>query len=162
MLLAPLLAPLLMIAACDRPAEEQARQPGVAADIVDRTPTTTQDQDAGPPVNAVASGEPARPATATPGSIPAGLHGRWTGMTARCDDRSADLELTVEPDRLIFHESVGAVTDVRDGTDGAISVTAAFTGEGQSWTRTMTLRPSADGRTLAIAHDGATVTRKRC
>ncbi len=83
-------------------------------------------------------------------------------MNDRCGDRSADLELTVTPKTLIFHESVGTVTKVAPGPGERVRVTAAFTGEGDSWTRKVELRPSANGKELTMINDGAAVTRKRC
>jgi hypothetical protein len=41
-------------------------------------------------------------------------------------------------------------------------VKADFTGEGQSWTRTLALRMAEDGKALTIVNDGTAVTRKRC
>ena len=72
------------------------------------------------------------------------------------------MELTVEPDQLIFHESVGVVQSVNQQADGRLQVQAAFTGEGESWTRTLSFRPSADGARLTIVTDGTAVTRKSC
>jgi hypothetical protein len=125
-------------------------------------------RDAEPASNAIQTAE-APPAVDTPpsqatpaGLIPASLQGRWTGVSDRCGDRAADLELTIQPDSLVFHESVGTVQSVTDGEDGAVRVTTAFTGEGQSWTRTLDLRPSADGDRLTIVNDGTATTRKKC
>lgn len=159
--LCPLL-PLLLIAACDN-GKQSAEQPGVVANIMDQALPNAQQP--APPANAITPVEPPPaidPPAATPtGQIPATLQGRWTGPADRCGDRSADLELTITPDQLLFHESVGEVRSVK-AIEGGLSVEAAFTGEGQSWSRTLLLKPSSDGRTLTIVNDGAAVTRKRC
>lgn len=83
-------------------------------------------------------------------------------MNDRCGDRAAVMELQILPDQLIFHESVGTVQTVRPDGDRRLSVTAAFTGEGQSWRRTILLNLAADGQKLTIVNDGASETRKRC
>lgn len=157
-----ILLPLLLVAACDN-SNQSAGQPGVVANIVDQALPNAQQP--APPANAITPVEtpPAiDPPAATPsGQIPATMQGRWTGTADRCGDRSADLELTIAPDQLTFHESVGEVRSVK-ATEGGLSVEAAFTGEGQSWTRTLLLKPSPDGRMLTIINDGAAVTRKRC
>ncbi|MDO7836497.1 hypothetical protein Q4610_15730 [Sphingobium sp. HBC34] len=157
---------LLLLAACDRPSDDAAQQPGVATTIMNQAPPAIRPTDA--PANAIVPVEPA-PRIDTPpspaasdGLIPAAFQGRWTGAADRCGDRAAALELTIAPDQMIFHESVGAVQAVREGTDGRVTIDAAFTGEGQSWTRTLALRISADGRALTIVNDGTAVTRKRC
>lgn len=159
--LLPLL-PVLLVAACDG-GKQSADQPGVVANIMEEALPNTQQP--APPANAITPVEPPPaidpPAAAPSGPVPATLQGGWTGMADRCGDRSADLELTIAPDRLLFHESVGEVRSVK-ATGSGLSVDAAFTGEGQSWTRTLLLKPSADGRTLTIVNDGAAVTRKRC
>lgn len=159
------LSSLILLAACGSE-EGGGRQPGVATNIVDRA--WPDRMDAEPTSNAIQTAEapPAvdapQPPYAPTGLIPASLQGRWTGVDDRCGDRAADLELTIEPENLVFHESVGAVQSVTQGEEGGVRVTAAFTGEGQSWTRTLDLRPSADGGRLTIVNDGTATTRKRC
>lgn len=153
------LLPLIALAACDKPAEKPEVQPGVVTNISNRTERTP---DVPPSVNATVPTESPVPDVRASGMIPAALLGRWTGVTDKCGDRMADLELNILPDQLVFHESVGMVEAVTPGDDGQLSVKAAFTGEGQSWTRTLALRPAADGATLTIINDGSAVTRKRC
>lgn len=94
--------------------------------------------------------------------IPHGLRGRWTGLEDRCGDPAAPMELRIENDRLVFHESVGRVTAITPSADGSVLVDAAFTGEGQSWTRRLTMIPQDGGQRLRIDGDGNGVTRKRC
>lgn len=153
------LLPLIALAACDKPAEKPEVQPGVVTNISDRTERAP---DVPPPVNATVPTQSPAPDEQASGMIPAALLGRWTGVTDKCGDRMADLELNILPDQLVFHESVGMVEAVTPGDDGQLSVKAAFTGEGQSWTRTLALRTAADGATLTIINDGTAVTRKRC
>lgn len=159
------LIPLMLLAACGRQDDDAAQQPGVVANIMDEALPNAQQPPA--PANAITPVEPdpvieTPEQSAPPGLIPASLQGRWTGIDARCGDRSEALELTIAPDRLIFHESVGTVRTVREGAGERLAVDAAFTGEGQSWTRTLDLKPSADGSLLTIVNDGTAVTRKRC
>ena len=104
----------------------------------------------------------AGPAAVAAKTIPVALRGRWIGLKDRCDDPAAASELTITPDRLIFHESVGEAQSVETRSDGAVAVRAAFTGEGESWTRTIDLRASRDGRTLTIVQDAAAAVRRRC
>ncbi len=158
--------PLLLVVGCNQSPDKSADQPGVVANILDQTLPNVQE--APPAANAITPVEPTPtidtppPEIAAAGLIPAAMQGNWTGVQNRCGDRSADLELTVTPDRLLFHESVGTVTSVTPGDEGRAAVEAAFTGEGQSWTRTLALRTSADGKALTIVNDGTAVTRKRC
>ncbi|HUD91137.1 hypothetical protein [Sphingobium sp.] len=160
------LLPLLLITACNQKDGQQEQQPGVVSNIVDQTMPEVRN---GPtpanvitPIEAPPSIDTPPPPPAPDGLIPVAIQGRWTGMDERCGDRAADLELSVAPDELVFHESVGKVKAVRTRDNGLVAVDAAFTGEGQSWTRTLQMRPSADGKTLTITNDGTAVTRKRC
>ena len=167
--------PLLLLVACD---DKGGEKPRMSTNIVDEqatydvsneTPAQDETLTAGnetppqPADNASVSAAADRTGTASRvGAIPAALQGSWTGLNDRCGDRSAELELKVTSDSLIFHESVGTVTGVATGTGGKVKVDAAFTGEGDSWTKKLELRPSANGRELTIINDGAAVTRKRC
>ena len=90
------------------------------------------------------------------------LRGRWTGQKNDCADPAADMQLTIAPRELLFHESAGAVMAVEPLPDGGARIAARFTGEGQSWNRTLTLTPSADGRLLTVTGDGVSAARKRC
>ena len=163
--LLPLL-PIVLLAACGRQDGNQAEQPGVVSNIMDQALPATDEP--APPPNAITPVEPPpdietpAPPPAPAALIPANVQGRWAGIEARCGDRSDALELTIAPDQLIFHESVGKVQSASAGADGRIAVQAAFTGEGESWTRTLSLKPSADGARLTIVNDGTAVTRKRC
>lgn len=163
--------PLLLLAACE---QKDGSKPGMSTNIVEEpassdapdvttVPDATPAFPAPPPVGTQADAPhpDMRPASPT-GAIPAALQGRWTGLNDACGDRSADLELTVKPRSLIFHESVGAVKGVASDANGSLRVDAAFTGEGDSWSKTLLLRPSANGRELTIINDGTAVTRKRC
>jgi len=166
-----LFLPLLLLVACD---QKEEGKPGMSTNIVDEQASydignlSPADDDTLESMNE-AQGEQAGPNAAAlspepspTGVIPVSLQGRWTGLNDKCGDRSAELELKVTPRQLIFHESVGDVTGVVSGTGGRLRVEAAFTGEGDSWTRKLELRPSASGRELTIINDGAAVTRKRC
>ncbi|WP_338010733.1 hypothetical protein [Sphingobium bisphenolivorans] len=159
-----MILPLLLLpAACGK---DEDRQPGVVANIVDQEVSGAADN--APAVTNNSAVEPAEePAPQTrqapvASAIPPALQGRWTGLNDNCNNRSAELELKITRDSLIFHESVGTVMGVSSRPNNHVSVDAAFTGEGQSWTKKLELRPSANGRELTIINDGTAVTRKRC
>jgi hypothetical protein len=154
----PFALPLLLLA-CDGGHD---RQSGMTADIENAAPPDGQEE--APANNAVPPPEnAASPNETEAGSlIPAALRGRWTGMDEDCGDRRAELKLSITPKDLIFHESVGTVTGIERQADGRIRIDASFTGEGQSWTRSLTLKPSARGQELTMIDDGVAVTRKRC
>lgn len=153
--------PLVLLAACGR---EKDDQPGVVANIADQAaPEVSQIP---PDENAIQTVEPAPsiPSVGAPvgSTIPASVQGHWTGLDESCADRAAELELTITPTSLVFLESEGKATGVSHGPNGRIRIDAAFTGEGQSWSQRLELRPSANGRELTIINDGTAVTRKRC
>lgn len=149
------LLPLLVLSAC----EKKDDQSGVATNIVDQAPPEAGQ--APETENALRNAGIESPPPAGP-TLPAGIQGRWTGLDESCDDRAAELKLTVTPTSLIFLESEGKVTGMSYGPDGHIRIKAAFTGEGQSWNKALELWPSAGGRELTVMDDGRAVTRKRC
>jgi len=159
-----LLPALAALAACEKSSEPPEAAPGVTANISD---PTAENAPITPPPSAptpsAESGSDTVPAvTDETGPIPNAMQGRWTGMNDRCGDRAAAMELQILPDQLVFHESVGTVQTVKPDGDKRLSITAAFTGEGQSWSRTVLLNLAADGQKLTIVNDGASETRKRC
>lgn len=159
------LLPLLSLAACGK-SEQNESQPGMVANIMDQALPGSRDLP--PDANSITPVEPAPDLPVAKGdaeranAIPIGLQGRWAGLQERCGDKAAALELRVTAASLVFHESVGTVQRVAHRPDGQLSVDATFTGEGDSWTRTLTLRPSADGQQLTVVNDGTAVVRKRC
>ncbi|WP_313803457.1 hypothetical protein [Sphingobium sp.] len=158
---AMILLPLLVLAGCG---DRQDDQSGIATNIIDQGVPEAREGPQGE--NSIRAVEPVPdiPPSETPvgSTIPASIQGRWTGLDESCADRAAELELTITSTSLVFLESEGKATGVSHGPDGRIRVDAAFTGEGQSWNRTLELRPSASGRELTVIDDGRAVTRKRC
>lgn len=148
--------PLLLLA-CDGGQDPQS---GMVANIENATPPDMEEtpaNNAAPTENAVSAAE-----EESEGLIPVAVRGRWTGIGDNCTDKAAELELSITPRTLIFHESVGTVNAIEKQADGRLKVDASFTGEGQSWTRSLILKTSAKGEELTVINDGAAVTRKRC
>lgn len=165
----PILLALLLLAACGSQSDSRDSQPGVVANIVDQA--VPVGRDASPPANAIATAEAppdlSPPAAAQPDAgasngMPIALQGHWTGLNEACGDKGAAQQLQIRAASLIFLESVGTVKSITPASDGRLSVSAEFTGEGESWTRTLALRPSDNGRRLTITNDGTAIVRKRC
>ena len=88
--------------------------------------------------------------------IPAALHGNW-GLTALdCVTTRGDNKgmITVDASSVKFYESRGVLTSTSASTTTSISGMFAFTGEGQTWTRQMSLR-LADATHLVRSESGA-------
>jgi hypothetical protein len=137
-----LILPLALVAAC-------SQEP--ASDAV----TQNNAQQAEP----LSRPEPAAssPAPAKGSTIPAAFHGRWSANAVDCENEGDVTRLTISPRELRFYESSADVTAV-SGTDQAISVSARYTGEGETWDATRTLALSDDGSSLTV--DG--MPRVRC
>ena len=137
-----LILPLALVAAC-------SQEP--ASDAV----TQNNAQQAEP----LSRPEPAAssPAPANGSTIPAAFHGRWSANAVDCENEGDVTRLTISPRELRFYESSADVTAV-SGTDRAISVSARYTGEGETWDATRTLALSDDGSSLTV--DG--MPRVRC
>ena len=119
-----------------------------------------------PPAPARPAGTPSAPqspSSAAPAAIPASFRGSWDVDGGSCGVNDADNALTLQPDRLSFYESGGEVTAVRQTAPGVIEVDAALSGEGETWTATLSFALSDDGATLTTTQAGAPPTvRKRC
>lgn len=155
---------LALLAGCD---DRKPREPeGVDRTPIGTAPAAPERRSPAPTPPADAPTEPGNTqpdtASADPAAIPVAMRGQWTGPDERCGDRGAVLALEVNPRELLFHESAGTVKKIEAAPNDATRVTADFTGEGESWTRTLLLKQSADGQRLTITQQGSTVTRKRC
>ena len=95
-------------------------------------------------------------------AIPARFHGEWNQDLSACGTGSSETRLRISGDRLRFYESAGEVSEVDIVNDRVIEVTAAYSGEGQTWTNERRLSLSPDGDTLTVTGEGATMTRSRC
>jgi len=97
-------------------------------------------------------------------SIPKQFWGRWTLNPERCgtvegDDSAVD----VEPRRIQFWESAGDVESITFANPLSIAVTAAYTGEGQSWQSTTNLALSGSREKLLISgKEGKGQWYRRC
>ncbi len=94
--------------------------------------------------------------------IPARFHGEWNQELSACGTGASDTRLRIGADELRFYESTGEVREVEIESDRVIEVTAAYRGEGQTWTNERRLSLSPDGDTLTVTGDGSTMTRSRC
>lgn len=103
---------------------------------------------------------PAGPREAT--TVPAAFVGEWNIDPADCGTSRNDSRLRIEPTRIAWWESSGAVTRVTVHADNDIEVRARLTGEGESWDSNT--RFALQGQDTLVATDatGGTVTRKRC
>lgn len=98
-----------------------------------------------------APGEDAgEPSPAPQGAIPMALQGRWGMVPADCTSTRGDAKglLTVGPRTLTFYESVGRLDAAKERSENRLRADYAFTGEGMSWTRDVTLSVSEDAKTL--------------
>ncbi|HEU5483152.1 MAG TPA: hypothetical protein VFU80_08700 [Sphingomicrobium sp.] len=105
----------------------------------------------GPPANAVATEPGGEPGTAT---IPVALQGRW-GLSPRdCTSSLGDAKglLIVNANELRFYESRAVAAAGVQTSDNSVSGDFAFTGEGQNWTRHVTLE-LRDGKLVRTERD---------
>lgn len=126
-----LLAPALLLAACggDRQEEQGAPAPG-------ETPSPSD-------VDLEGDTPPQRTPEATAIAIPARYHGVWDAVGGSCQP-SSDLRVEIEPQRIIFYESVGSVTGMSSrGSDAVAEL--AMEGEGEQWSRSLRMTLSGEG-----------------
>lgn len=157
------LAAALLLAACT-PGEDAANN-AVATAATDGARTASPDEarpqadiPAAPEGNDSSDGKAPAPGEAA-AVIPARFHGEWNADPSACG-RSTETRLRIDSGRLRFHESSGLAQKVEPAADGAIEVTAAYSGEGETWTNVRRL--SLSGDTLTVTGDGASLARTRC
>ncbi|MFA6219777.1 MAG: hypothetical protein WC692_08350 [Erythrobacter sp.] len=131
--------PFLLLAGCDKPA-------GQVDDSATVTAGTVVDDGKGPPP----------PPDSEADGIPAALHGRWGLVVADCTSTAGDAKGLVEisGDGLKFYESRATVGTVASVDTKSIHAQFDFSGEGQTWTRDMTLTLGDGGGTLVRSETG--------
>ena len=138
--------PLLALAACQANAPDNAAHDAVAARQAE---APIKDIETLPPDETVV--EPGNGSVEeAAAAIPASMQGRWGLVPADCTSTRGDAKglLTVTPDMLQFYESRAKLTKVVGHWPEKLKAEFAFTGEGQSWTRTETLSLTNSSNTL--------------
>lgn len=141
-----LVLPLLALAACQANAPDNAANDTVAAKQaeapVKEVETLPPDETVVEPGNATEA--------AVEATIPESMQGRWGLVAADCTSTRGDAKglLTITSDTLQFYESRAKLTKVVGNWPEKLKAEFAFTGEGQSWTRTETLSLTNSSNTL--------------
>jgi len=86
--------------------------------------------------------------------IPSQFHGEWNADPDACGTSFNDSRLRIEPDRLLFWESVGRVISVVERGSREATLTLSMSGEGQEWTQATRFWLSADEDTLYMEVPG--------
>jgi hypothetical protein len=143
-----LIFPLLALAACQANAPDNAANDAVAANQAN---APVKDIETLPPDETVVEPENEETAEATgEAHIPDSMQGRWGLVPADCTSTKGDAKglLTIDGDTLKFYESRARLTKVVGNWPEKLKAEFAFTGEGQSWTRTETLSLTNSSNTL--------------
>ena len=115
---------------------------------------------------AIAGGPPgpATDAVAAAGPIPAALQGRWALTPADCTSTRGDAKglLEIGPDSLKFYESRAVPGTSIESGDQGISGNFNFTGEGQEWTKYVSLKLQGKVLTRTERNPVASYNYARC
>lgn len=143
-----------LVTACEK------RDP--VADEANAIPAPVTDDSGG----AVAGGPPAPASneTATAGPIPAAIQGRWGLTPADCISTRGDNKglLVIRSDSLKFYESRAVPGTSIESGDQAISGNFNFTGEGQQWTKYISLKLQGKVLTRTERNPAASYNYARC
>jgi hypothetical protein len=128
------------------------------ADVETLPPDEGNDETAAA-VNASSMPVPPNPVIA---AIPAQYHGRWGMVPADCTSTRGDAKglIDVGDETIKFYEAMATLKEQRPAIATSFSGLFAFTGEGQTWEKVMTLTRTGD--TLKRAEESGTFTYKRC
>ena len=152
------LLPLLALAACQAAPETNAAQDAASANHAE---APVKDVETLPP-DETAIPQPGDAAAIT--AIPAAYHGRWGMVPNDCDPKRDDAKglVEIDADSMKFYESRAKLAKVTGAFPDKIEAEFAFTGEGQSWTKTETLALSGSSNTLTRTEDGGAFNYKKC
>ncbi|WP_198159807.1 MULTISPECIES: hypothetical protein [Sphingomonas] len=140
-----LILPLLALAACQANAPDNSANDAVAANQAE---APVKEVETLPPDETVV--EPENEAEAPAAAIPESMQGRWGLVPADCTSTRGDAKglLTITGDTLQFYESRAKLAKIVGNWPEKLKAEFAFTGEGQSWTRTETLSLTNSSNTL--------------
>ncbi|MEM9542584.1 MAG: hypothetical protein AAGA60_24215 [Cyanobacteria bacterium P01_E01_bin.42] len=125
----------------------------------DRTlsePVASSSQQPAPTAAAPAS----NPVAQAQSEIPVQFQGEWNLSTEDCGVPGSDGRLQIEPNRINFYESSGNVQEAIVQGDLKMTVTAEYSGEGETFTRTHSFELSSDRSVLTDRDTNA--IRYRC
>ena len=147
------------LAACSNQADES----NIAIDnAVNAAEAANADIEVLPPSEGNAAADPVTDAATAP-VIPAQYRGRW-GMNANdCDPKQADVAkglITIGDTSIKFYEARASLKEQRPAIATSFSGQFDFTGEGQEWSKVVTLTRTGD--TLKRADDEGSYTYTRC
>ena len=113
---------------------------------------------------AVAGGPPSPAGSNAAGPIPAALHGRWGMTPADCISTRGDAKglLEIAPDSLKFYESRAVPGTSIETDDEGISGNWNFTGEGQEWSKYVSLKLQGKVLTRTERNPVASYNYARC
>ena len=161
---------MLTLAACEKPEEQPPAIDNAAINdaIENAAPAAAPNaQPSGGGSDTAAPGGPGGGAPSGKASgLPAAFLGRWGMTEADCDVSRSDTKglVTISSKSLKFYESLGELKSMKMVSPIEINAHFAFSGEGQSWTKDMTLKLENGGTTLVRVEKDptATIRHKKC
>jgi hypothetical protein len=156
-------AATLALSACDRPQQPPAIENALIRNVTENAaPAATNSVEPEEVANTASPVTSSADAT----GLPPAFQGRWGMTEADCDVSRADNKglVTVSGDSLKFYESLGKLESMKAVSPMEINASFAFSGEGQSWNKDMTLKLDNGGTTLVrVEKDpAATFRHKKC
>lgn len=154
----------MALSACQKEADKPAVENVTIGNVVEDTTPAEAAKAGVPPTasNAVPAADPEKVLS----GIPMAFRGRWGMVEADCDVSRSDTKglVTVDAESLKFYESMGRLKTIDVVSPIEVKANFAFSGEGQSWTKTMTLKLDEGGTTLVrVEQDpSGTFRHKKC
>ncbi len=96
-------------------------------------------------------------------AMPEEYVGKWDFAEQDCDSDASEMQLRIEPSLVEFYESSAKPTTIQRTGPRSLTVTHAFSGEGENWEETLAYELNEDGDRLTVAGpEGSTSVRIRC
>lgn len=156
---------VLALAACQQPTDtnividNEVNAAEAANAEIEMLPPSDE---AGPPTDSSMNGGSSATEPSTRDSIPLPYRGRWGLVAADCTSTRGDAKglIVINEGTIRFYESLATLKEQRPAIATSFSGLFDFTGEGQTWTKVMTL--TRTGTSLKRADSDGNFTYTRC
>lgn len=127
-----------------------------------QTPVDSASESQSEAVSSVVSSAAPVSSAAAVATLPAGFVGKWDEGPKPCStEYRSQMQLDIAATELSFFESGGTVKSVKINSPTDIVAEVAMAGEGDTWTSSMHMVLTDDGKTLTI-DEGKAGVRTRC
>ncbi len=103
------------------------------------------------------------PASETLETMPEEFVAQWDFAEQDCGSDASEMQLRIEPSLIEFYESIAEPRAIQRNGPRSLTVTHAFSGEGETWEETLAYELNEDGDRLTVTTpEGSMSVRVKC